>query len=114
MGSAQSGGIAPLIQIGTPLSPRVYHYRQRGQRVEGSAVREGGFVDIRCLSHIIYLLVRDALGLGDRASVSHSAVQEVIDGRRKMAGYINGRVKGNKVLRDQWAYAGFFQHCLLQ
>lgn len=36
--------------------------------------------DIHCLAHIIHLVVSDALNLGDRSSVCHSAIKEVIEG----------------------------------
>lgn len=66
------------------------------------------------LAHTTHILVRDALGLGDRASICDSAMPELIDVGWKRGGHFNRRIKGNKFPWEEEAYPGLPQHCLFQ
>lgn len=60
----------------------------------GANMHDGGFVGICYFAQIIHLVVRDDLGLEERASVSHSAIQEVPVGGRKVSSLFHQSVKG--------------------
>lgn len=76
-------------------------------------VEDGGFVEIHCITCIIYLVARDALGMGD-IGASHSAIRQLIELGKWITDHFS-HVKGSKTLwGKKQAYVGFPQHCLIQ
>lgn len=77
-----------------------------------NAVRDGKFVDIHCLVHILHLAVRDALGLGEKGGTS--TLRDLIDMSRKITGHFNRSVKSRQLLREKQLEVGVPQQRLLQ
>lgn len=57
-------------------------------------VKEGNFVGIHCIAHIIPLLVRDALGKGD----SPNALRDLIEVGRRLKGHFSCSMEGIQLL----------------
>lgn len=75
------------------------------------AVRDGGFVGVRCTAHILQLVIRGAL---EEQEKKCGRLSTLLDSCRKMAGHFHRSVRDGHLLRLQQRKAGLPEHRLKQ